>query len=160
MGFLQGGGFARVLQVLMAAPTGGEENRDAVLGHASALRILKLCLFFPPLGGVGVGGGDGGGSRLAAGRAGDGGRGQGGGSGGGSEEVLLLVNRAMPPVAQPTPPARAAMKVSESDLQQLLDKLVLVRCIGRSDSPVDGGTVRGVNEESRVDFRVSFTVVR
>lgn len=137
MGFLQGGGFSRVIQVFMAAPTGGEaDSRDALLGHASALRILKMCLFYPPLGGVGVGGGVGtraggsrGGTRLAAGRVGGGGRGQGAGVGvgGGGEEVTLLVNRVMPGVAQPTPAARAAMQVSDSDLKQLLDKLVLVR---------------------------------
>ncbi|CAM9556174.1 unnamed protein product, partial [Sphacelaria rigidula] len=136
MGFLQGGGFSRVIQVFMAAPTGGEaDSRDALLGHASALRILKMCLFYPPLGGVGVGGGVGtraggsrGGTRLAAGRVGGGGRGQGAGVGvgGGGEEVTLLVNRVMPGVAQPTPAARAAMQVSDSDLKQLLDKLVLV----------------------------------
>lgn len=130
MGFLQGGGFARVLKVLMAAPT-GDVNRDDVLGHASALRILKTCLFYPLLVGVGrttvcpdesarpmrrrkVGAM---GVGVFSWKAGD---------GKGAEEPPALVARALPKMTPPTVAARAAMNIPDSDLQRLLDRLVLV----------------------------------
>lgn len=144
-GFLQGGGFKRVLAVAMAAPADGD--RDVILGHASALRIIKTCLFYPPLqvlstgGGVGSGNGAGGssGGGVTVGGVGGGGRASGGrvlsgGAGGGTSGVgkvgaaagANLVPRALPPLAPPSSAARAAMKVADADLQQLLDKLVLV----------------------------------
>ncbi|CAN0111897.1 unnamed protein product, partial [Ectocarpus sp. 4 AP-2014] len=125
-GFLQGGGFARVLEVAMAAPTNGD--RDVTLGHASVLRILKTCLFYPPLQvltpqaprvGRGREGRGSGGTwvRKAAGAAATPAAAAGGAN---------LVARALPPMPPPCPAARAAMDVPDADLQQLLDKLVLI----------------------------------
>lgn len=120
-----------MLQVLMSAPasSSGAEH-DVVLGHASALRILKTCLFYPPLAGVRrvSGGGMGGGNAGMRGRDAELGVAEGGGA---------LVARVLPPMAPPTPAAREAMKVPDSELQQLLDKLVLVR--GDFRSCVDVG---------------------
>lgn len=121
-GFLQGGGFARVLEVAMAAPADGD--RDVILGHASALRILKTCLFYPPLQVLAAPG------TTAGGRGREGRRDAGGGEGvgvGAPRKVARLVPRALPPVSPPCPAARAAMNVPDVDLQRLLDKLVLVR---------------------------------
>lgn len=116
-GFLQGGGFARVLEVAMAAPADGD--RDVILGHASALRILKTCLFYPPLQ-VLVTAGTTGRARES--------RGGGGGDGVGiPRKDARLVPRALPPMSPPCTAARAAMNVADVDLQRLLDKLVLVR---------------------------------
>ena len=110
----------------MAAPADGD--RDAVLGHASALRILKTCLFYPPLqalsGVVGRGGGRSGGIGVGGGMMGGGGKGAGAGAG------ANLVARVLPAMSPPCEAARSAMDVSDSDLQQLLDKLVLVRTWG------------------------------
>eukprot|EP00903_Cladosiphon_okamuranus_P009694 g9223.t1 len=116
-GFLQGGGFARVLEVAMAAPADGD--RDVILGHASALRILKTCLFYPPLQVLVAAG--------TTGRTREGRNGGGGGEGVGvPRKVARLVPRALPPMSAPCPAARAAMNVPDVDLQRLLDKLVLV----------------------------------
>lgn len=112
-GFLAGGGFARVLRVIMAAPADGD--RDAMLGYASALRILKTCLSYPPLelahGAGAVQGAPGVGNART--------------SGGG----IALVAREPPPVEHPSEAERAAMDLKEDDLQQLLDKLVQVAAV-------------------------------
>lgn len=125
MGFLQGGGFSQVLRVLMASPASSTgADRDVILGHASALRILKTCLFYPPLTGVGLVGGNNGAEKGCRGKAAPAGISEGGG---------VLMVRDLPLMASPTPAALKAMKVAESDLQQLLDKLVLV-----SHDDIDG----------------------
>lgn len=97
----------------MAAPA--DRDRDVVLGHASALRILKTCLFHPPLQTLAMGGGRG---RVFVGRNGGWAK---------TEGEVNLVPRALPPIAPPCSAARSAMNVPDTDLQQLLDKLVLVR---------------------------------
>ena len=144
-GFLQGGGFARVLEVAMAAPADGD--RDVILGHASALRILKTCLFYPPLQVLAAPG------TIAGGRGREGRRdAAGGGEGVGvaaPRKVARLVPRALPPVSPPCPAARAAMNVPDVDLQRLLDKLVLVRAwrsgrgwAGRGGEGMEGRAAR------------------
>lgn len=99
----------------MAAPA--DRDRDVVLGHASALRILKTCLFHPPLQALAMGGVRG---RVSVSMGMN-------GSWNKPHGEVNLVPRALPPIAPPCPAARMAMNVPEVDLQQLLDKLVLVR---------------------------------
>lgn len=130
----------------MAAPAEGD--RDAVLGHASALRILKTCLFYPPLqalaGAVGRGGrGPGGGIGIGGGVMGGGMAGGGKGVGVGGGATTNLIARVLPEMSPPCEAARAAMDVSDSDLQQLLDKLVLVRK-REGWGGAGGGGVRGL----------------
>ncbi|CAM9396814.1 unnamed protein product, partial [Scytosiphon promiscuus] len=135
-GFLVGGGFARVLEVVMAAPADGD--RDVTLGHASALRILKTCLFHPPLQALAAATRRAGGGRGRAWQADEGVVGAGAAAGARKAvgRVIVtaataagkanLVARALPPMPPPCPAARAAMNVSDVDLQRLLDKLILV----------------------------------
>lgn len=118
-----------MLEVAMAAPTNGD--RDVTLGHASVLRILKTCLFYPPLQVL----------TPQAPRAGRGREGRASGGTGVRKAVgaaatpaaaaaaggANLVARALPPMRPPCLAARAAMDVPDADLQKLLDKLVLVR---------------------------------
>lgn len=118
-----------MLEVAMAAPTNGD--RDVTLGHASVLRILKTCLFYPPLQVLTPQA-----PRVGRGREGRGSGGKGVRKAAGAAATpaaaaaaggAKLVARALPPMPPPCPAARAAMDVPDADLQQLLDKLVLVR---------------------------------
>lgn len=122
-GFLQGGGFARVLKFAMATPDDG--NRDTLLGFATALRIMKACLFYPPLQVLATRRGPR--DRAARARGGGGSTGAGVGLGTMSPDEFNLIARALPPMTPPTDGAREAMKVADADLRRLLDKLVLVR---------------------------------
>ena len=46
---------------------------------------------------------------------------------GSSPDEVILIPRALPPMSPPSAETREAMKVAESDLHCLLNKLVLVR---------------------------------